>query len=353
MEPAPTEVWTIGRVLRWTQQRFAERGISTPRLDAELLLAFTLGRSRVALYTHFDEPLKKDELSRYRDFIKRRLAGAPVAYLIGEKEFFGLPFRVSPAVLIPRPETELLVEAVLEHLPKTAAPRAVDLEVETQTPAEPGVELSVTYDEWVENDTPTGEADAEVVSAVLEKPASTVAAECRAAPIATVVDVGTGSGAVALSIRHRRPDVRVIAIDCQKDALEVAMDNAQRLGLPLEFLHGDLLAPLPPTERQRIDIIAANLPYIPAAEIEKLAPEVRSEPRTALDGGTDGLELIRRLIKESKAFLRPGGVLLLEVGDGQAAAVEKLLTTAGLCDVKSTCDLAQIPRVVFGRMPDA
>jgi release factor glutamine methyltransferase len=156
---------------------------------------------------------------------------------------------------------------------------------------------------------------------------------------------------VALAIAHRRRDVRVIAIDASREALRVATENAQQLGLPVEFLHGDLLAPLAPGTRA--EVIVANLPYIPTADIAGLSPEVRSEPLSALDGGPDGLDIVRRLVAAAPATLRPGGALALEIGDGQAAAVEMLLQKAGFVDVRSAQDLAQIPRIVHGRFGGA
>lgn len=344
------EAWTIGRVLRWTQERFAARGISSPRLDAELLLSSTLGRPRVALYTHFDQPLQKDELARFRGVIQKRLAGTPVAYLTGEKEFFGLPLRVTEATLIPRPETELLVELALECLPRpvTAAPPNLLDEPEAVAAvevgrAEPGVELHISYDE------PEPEAEeTESAPAAAEPAPPAPTAEKSAAPLATVADIGTGSGAVALAIAHERRDVRVIAVDASAEALAVAKENAGKLGLDVDFRHGDLLAPL---AGEALDLIAANLPYIPTADIASLAPEVRSEPHSALDGGPDGLDPIRRLVAQAPRHLRPGGWLALELGQGQAAAVEDLLRQAGFVEVRSAADLARIPRVVLGRRP--
>jgi len=361
MEPAEVEVWTVGRVLRWTQQRFAARGIASPRLDAELLLAAalakTLGGSRVALYTHFEQPLEKDELSRFRDLIKRRLEGMPVAYLTGEKEFFGLPLKVSPAVLVPRPETELLVEVALGLLPAGVA-------AASGARAQPGVELHVAYEEpAVESEPLEGSAELEAGGASSEDlalsaakagepskvPEASEETPSPVAPVATVVDVGTGSGAVALAIAHRRRDIKVIGIDASPDALAVATKNVQQLGLCVELLQGDLLAPL--KKGAKVDLIVANLPYIPTADIAKLSPEVRSEPLSALDGGPDGLVPIRRLISQAQTALRPGGALALEVGDGQAGDVETLLGAAGFVGVRSERDLAQIPRVVLGHRP--
>jgi release factor glutamine methyltransferase len=366
-----TESWTIRRVLTWTQQRFAAQGLASPRLDAELLLAHSLGQSRVALYTHYEQPLEAKELERYRGLIKRRLGGEPVAYLVGQKEFYTLPqpLQVSDAVLIPRPETELLVEATLARLPAARtlaaeAPPAANGAADDEPPpapaqvrAEPGVALTVEYEPQTlpSAEDQGGEAAGEPPEAAAGAAAAAVGAPAPAAvghagaPVATVADVGTGSGAVALSLKHSRPDVRVLAIDRCDAALQIAAHNAERLGLSVEFFHGDLLAPLPPP--LRLDAIAANLPYIPSAEIARLAPEVRAEPHAALDGGPDGLGVIRRLVAQAPQHLRRGGALLLEIGAGQHTAVEALLRAAGFVDVHSQADLAHIPRVVVGSLP--
>lgn len=366
-----SEPWTIRRVLTWTQQHFAARRIPSPRLDAELMLAHCLGKPRVALYTHYDQPLEPSELERFRGLIRRRVAGEPVAYLIGQKEFYGLPLRVSAAVLIPRPETEHLVEEALrvlavlapparpEAAPESpdapgspAAPGAPGLDaaadgapgLEIQTQATPGLELTVHYDPPAPEAADEGAEGAAEPAAARSEPAAETAAS---GPV--VVDVGTGSGAVALALKHGRRELRVLAIDRSPEALAVAADNAARLDLEVEFLEGDLLAPLPATVRP--DVIVANLPYIPTAEIAGLMPEVRSEPHSALDGGRDGLELIRRLIRQAAERLQPGGALLLEHGEGQAPAIEELLRAAGFVGCSRQADLAGIERVVTGRRP--
>jgi len=370
-------------VLRWTQQRFAARGLPSPRLDAELLLAHTLQRSRVALYTHFDQPLSKDELARYRDCIVRRLAGVPVAYLTGEKEFYGLNLHVSEAVLIPRPETELLVDVAVRLLPpppisatvladaehepeptstvEAAAASTAEPHASALHEPEPGVEMTVHYDA---TEAPGEEEQEEAVQAKAEGQ-GTVSTALAAQPgtepsaaassqedagraVARVIDVGTGSGAVALAIKHLRPDVEVLAIDISPVAIAVATENAARLGLLVEFWQGDLLSALP-SDRQA-DVLVANLPYIPTAEIAALQAEVRHEPHSALDGGSDGLVVVRRLLSQARSMLRRGGAIALEIGAGQATATMALLQQAGFVDVRSELDLAKIPRVVHGRL---
>jgi release factor glutamine methyltransferase len=280
---AGADTWTLLRVLQWTQGRFAERGLPTPRLDAELLLAHVLKKDRVALYTHFDQPLEPDELAEYRELIKRRLAGEPVAYLVGMKEFRSLELLVDARVLVPRPDTEAAVELALSRVAGNEAPR--------------------------------------------------------------VVDVGTGSGAIALALKKALPAASVTAIDRSPDAAEVARENARRLQLDVEVLVGDLFAPV----EGSFDLIVSNPPYIPTGELATLPPEVKREPRLALDGGADGLDVIRRLIGDARARLNAGGSLVMEVGDGQAPEVAALLQGAGYVDVETAKDLAGIERAVAGR----
>ncbi len=279
-----SEVWTIRRVLDWTLARFAERGKATPRLDAEILLAHVLSQSRVFLYTHFDQPLSADELAAFRALIKRRLDGHAVAYLVGKKEFRSLDLFVDERVLIPRPDTETLID--------------------------------VAIDRFVE------------------------------APH-TIVDVGTGSGAIALALKKKWPTARVIAVDTSVVALEVARLNSERLSLPIECLHSDLLASI----SDRVDLIVSNPPYIPTGEIAKLSPEVQREPHAALDGGKDGLEILRRLSAEAPAKLLPGGVLAVELGAGQSAEVVERFTEQGFVDIVVTKDLGGVERVVSSVRP--
>ncbi len=239
------EVWTLLKVLQWTQGRFAERGLGTPRLDAEVLLAHVLGYDRTKLYTHFDQPLLAPELAAYKELIKRRLGGEPVAYLTGHKEFRSLDLEVSPAVLIPRPDTETLVEVALVY----AA-------------------------EWLAT---TGR------------------------PLGRIVDVGTGSGAIALALAKAIGEAVVVAIDLLAEAAAQAKKNGERLALAIDVRVGDLLAPV---AGEAVDLIVANLPYIPTGDLPGLAPEVQREPKSALDGGAGGLDLVARLIAEAAAQLR-------------------------------------------------
>jgi release factor glutamine methyltransferase len=285
--PSPPQPWTVLDVIRWTAARFAERGIASPRLDAELIVAHVLSLPRVQLYVQFDRPLSATELPDIRALIKRRQAGESVAYLVGKKEFWGLEFAVDARVLVPRPDTETLVEEARARLEGAPAPR--------------------------------------------------------------IADVGTGSGALAVTLAKLRPDATVFASDVSAAALEVARGNAERHGVTVTFLEGDLAAPL--VAHAPFSLIVANLPYILSADLAALPPEVRVEPRLALDGGADGLDLVRRLVDAAPALLAPGGALALEIGAGQAAATVALLVAGGFLDPHTRQDLAGVDRVVSGGRP--
>ena len=283
---AEEKIWTIGRLLQWSERFFREKGIETPRLDAEVLLAHVLEKPRIYLYVHYDQPLDPEELAAYRGFVRRRAAREPVAYLVGEREFMGLTFAVSPAVLVPQPDTEALVSEARKRLQGKSGVR--------------------------------------------------------------IADVGTGSGAIALSLLHALPDLTAAAVDVSAAALKVARENADRFGLTdrVMFYEGDLLAPL---LGQTFDAVLSNPPYIPRGDIAALPPEVQAEPRLALDGGADGLDFYRRLVREAAAFLRPDGFLAVEAGRGEAAVISELARTNGWTEVEITKDLAGIDRVVTMR----
>lgn len=256
--------WTIRSVLQWTQGYFKDKALDTPRLDAELLIGDALGLNRVRLYMDLDRPLSDDELTAIRERVRRRGRHEPVAYITGKRGFWKLELAVDARVLIPRPDTERLVELALAWLKDRPAPR--------------------------------------------------------------VVDVGTGSGAIALSIAQERPDAAVTAVDVSPDALAVAEANARAAGLTnVTCVRGDLLAALP-ADGPTFDAVLSNPPYIPSADCETLMPDVRlHEPRLALDGGPDGLAIVRRLLPQAAARLAPGGLLMLEIGHDQGASAAALL----------------------------
>lgn len=283
-----TEPWTIGAVLKWATDDFRGKGIENPRLDAEVLLAYALGATRTQLFIDMPKPLEAAELAKFRELVKRRRAREPVAYLRGEREFFGRTFKVDARVLIPRPDTETLVEVALA---RTAH-----------------VSLSMR-----------------------------------------ALDLCTGSGCVAISLAKERPTSSVLATDVSPDALSVATQNAARLGAyNVGFFEGDLFAGL----TGPFDVVTANPPYIASEEVPTLSPDiVKFEPRVALDGGADGLAFVRRIIEAAPVRLVKGGVLALEIGAGQADAVAQLMEGAGFRDVTRTRDYARIERVVSGKKP--
>lgn len=281
--------WTTLSVLDWTSKRFTDAGIGGARLEAQLLLAQVLQCTRIQLYTAFDKPLGEDELAAYRALIKRRLAGEPVAYLLGEHEFWGLPLFVDPSVLVPRPDTETVIEVAKALLPEPARPRRV-------------------------------------------------------------LDLCTGSGAIALALAKELPGATVIATDVSPEAVVIARRNAERNGLTdrIEVRQGDLFAPV---AGEWFDLIASNPPYIETAVIPTLSAEVLREPRLALDGGADGLVFYDRITAAALAHLAPGGVLVVEHGYDQAETVAARFRAAGLEEVALVHDLGKNPRVTSGRRP--
>lgn len=288
-----SEPWTVGRVVRWAADDFRTRGIESPRLEAELLLAHALGTDRMRIIVEPERGLSDGELGRYRELIQRRRKGEPVAYLRGEKEFYGRMFRVDGRVLVPRPDTELLVDTAL----KRTATRS----------------MGVRY-----------------------------------------LDLCTGSGCVAISLARERPASKVFAVDSSADALAVARDNGVRLGAAFQvaWLLGDLFAPLAPFAPIVFDLVVANPPYIPEGEIASLSLDIRGfEPRLALSGGADGLDVIRRIVAGAPRFLRSSGVLAMEVGMGQALEVRALYEGAGFTDVAIDKDYGGHDRVVSGTLP--
>jgi release factor glutamine methyltransferase len=347
--PDTDDSWTVRRLLGWTQERFESVGIESPRVDAEHLLSFALACSRMSLYLEHDKVVEGPERARFRELVKRRLAREPVAYIEGKRGFhaLGLELHVDRRVLIPRPETELLVDWVLEELAGPREQPAWEDEVAAPTEGD-AAEPVLVLDE--ERAMPMdADADATSVTATSEPAAPEPAPPAPLPDERTVLDVGTGSGAIALALKHARPTLRVTACDIGEDALAVAHENAERLGLAISLLRSDLLAHVP-TPDAGWAVITANLPYVPEPVWRTLAPEVqRFEPRLALDGGEDGLDLIRRLVAAAPAHLTPGGALYLEIGYDQGESVPELLEAHGFVDVAVRKDYAGHPRIVRGR----
>lgn len=283
------DAWTVGRLLTWTTDWLGAREAESPRLDAEVLLAHVRGCPRIALYTAFDEPVADAERARFRELVKRRGEGEPVAYLVGTREFFSLPFQVTPAVLVPRPETEGLVVRVLDLCKAAAAPR--------------------------------------------------------------IADVGTGSGVIAVTLAKHLPAATFVATDTSAAALAVARANAQRHGVAdrIEFVECDLLAD--PRAAGPWDVIVSNPPYVRDDEFAALPRDVRDhEPRGALVAGPTGVEVVARLAAAAAGRLVAGGWLVVEIGPTVAAAAEAALAAVpGLTPGPTLKDLAGHARIVQAR----
>jgi len=281
------EKQTLKEILDLSAGHFARHGLSSPRLEAELLMGHILGLERIQLYVQFDRPLEEKELEQMRQFIRRRLQGEPLAYILGKKEFMSLPFAVDPRVLIPRPETEHLVEKAIEIF----------------------------------------SGDGEV----------------------TLVDLGAGSGAIAVSLAYYLPKSHVLALDISPEALEMARENALRNGVEgqIRFILGDLFEPI--KDEGPVDGILSNPPYIPSADLESLSLEVKNQPARALNGGPDGLDYYRRIALEAFPLLVSGGYLGLEVGAGQDGEVTKILRENGYKEINVEQDYSGHKRCIWAR----
>ncbi len=278
------ERWTVQRIIQWTTEHFQKKGLDNPRLEAEVLLAHLLEMDRMGLYLNFDRPLKEEERTAYREMIQRRQAWEPSAYIVGTKEFWSLRFTVSPECLIPRPETEHLVEEAV-RIGKGLIP-----------------------------------------------------------PL-RILEIGQGCGAVAIALATELGEAQIVATDISPGACSLAQANAARHGVSgrIKFVIGDLF----PVGEEPFGLICSNPPYIPTAEVLQLAPEVRDyEPLTSLDGGEDGLLFFRRIAQGASAFLVAGGWLLLEMGQGQAPQVEALLKEQGFAQIDLIPDHAGVKRVI-------
>ncbi len=279
-------VWTIRALLAWTADYFQSKKIESARLEAQILLAHVLNCLRIELVARSDEIPEPRFRAAFRELVKRRVDGWPVAYLTGEREFYLLKFDVSPAVLIPRPDTETLVQEALTLLKGKSAP--------------------------------------------------------------SILDLGTGSGCIAVSIAHQHKTARVTAVDVSPDAAEVAKRNAAKHGVAdrVTVLVGDLFAPLP--SGSTFDLIVSNPPYVTPTEFDALTPDVRDhEPRGALDGGPDGLAFYRRIAAGAESVLKPSGTVMVEIGSTQEEAVRSAFAEKGFATLPAVKDLGRRPRVVI------
>jgi release factor glutamine methyltransferase len=279
-----TEAWTTLKILTWTKEYLAGKGIENARLEAEWLLCEALSLDRVGLYLNFDKPLQEAELASYRSMVARRAKREPLQHILGTQEFMGLEFRTTAAALIPRHDTEVLVNEALKAVPDANS----------------------------------------------------------------VLDIGSGSGCVAIVLAKALPAAVVVSVDISEEALALACQNAELNSVSVDFRKGSLFEPV---QGDRFDLVVSNPPYIPAADIENLQPEVRDfEPKSALDGGADGLDFYRLIIPAAPDHLTPGGWLLLEVGAGQSAEVTEMFAGNGFSAIFSAIDPGGIERVVGGRI---
>jgi len=288
--PAPQasgDTWTIQRILQWTAEYLKGRGVESARLESELMLAHARGCQRIHLYTDFESIVPEQQRTAMREMVQRRARREPLSYIIGEREFYGRSYHVGPGVLIPRPETEILVDVALEHLPADSAD--------------------------------------------------------------TVVDVGCGSGCIAVTMAMQRSGLQVLATDVSLDALSFSRINIARYDVEsrVQLFEGNLLTPLPASDTPTIAGVISNPPYIRDGDMAGLAPEVAEyEPSDALVGGSDGLDVIRELVEQSAAHIRPGGFFAVEIDPPQASDVCRLLELAGFTQCRVRQDLNQQDRVV-------
>jgi release factor glutamine methyltransferase len=288
-ESMPVKEWTTGALLDWTAQYLAKKGCEYPRLDAEVLLAHVLACPRIGLYTRHADPASPEVRERYRELIRRRIEGCPVAYLVGYKEFFSLRLTVSPAVLIPRPESEFVVVESLRLAKAMEAPSAID--------------------------------------------------------------IGTGSGNIAIAFAHEHPGARVTTVDVSAEALELARRNAETHGVldRIRFIRGSLFESV--SAEEMFDFVLSNPPYIPHNDIAGLLLGVRDyEPHAALDGGSDGFAVFDALVAQSASRLHPGGHLVVEIGAPQEKGARDRIEAAGYYDLSPTVqDYSGHPRVLIAR----
>ena len=287
------EVWTVAGALAWTRGYLERKGDANPRGSAQWLLSAATGLTRLELYTNFNKPLTPAERAKLREMIPRRAAGEPLQYISGRAPFRTIEVYVEPGVLIPRPETEVLVGEALAFVPREG--------------------------------------------------------DC------TVLDLCCGSGCIACAVAVERPEASVVACDIAPEAVALTRKNAKALGVDgrVEAYEGDLFAALPETLKGCVDVIVTNPPYVPSAVCDELVPEVRDfEPRLALDGGKDGLDVFRAILSQSQAFLAPGGVIAVELHETCLEAARSLAEAAGFADVLIVDDLAGKPRVLVAKKED-
>ena len=335
--------WTIKKALEWTEGYLADKGDENPRLSAQWLLSEACGLSRTQLFVNFDRPLSEDERGVLRDYVRRRGAGEPLQYITGEVAFRHINVKVRPGVLIPRPETEVLVSEVLAALP-TPGPRDVAWNPEA---AEQEREAVAAVKKALEE---AGEPASLSVGGDLGRPSSAGMDETRKSLL--VADLCTGSGCIACSLAYEHPDVRVIATDVAPEAVALAKENTEALGLAdrVAVLQCSLGSGIGEKRMGTFDAVVSNPPYVPTAVMAGIPREVADfEPTLALDGGADGLDLFRPLAQWAARALKPGGVLACELYEGHMDAARAVAEQAGFVDVHIVDDLTGRPRVLVAK----
>ena len=326
--------WTVMGILKWAADYFRAKGVSEPRASAEVLLAHALNLSRLELYLRHDQPLTPEELARFKALVVRRRQGEPPAYITGRKEFWSLDFKVTPAVLIPRPETEVLVQALLEASQPKTEYRDQGSGISSEFAVNEPPSLSKP---WI-----IGDLEEEIQKTENGK---------QKTGFLWGLEVGTGSGAVVIALALELPEMRWVGIDISDGALTVARDNARRHGVAerIYFIRSDLMSAI--KAEPRFHLVVANLPYVPRPVWEKLPADIKDfEPREALLGGDDGLALLKPLISQAHRVLASGGRLALEVADGMAPkVVEMLQETEAYQSVEILKDYQGADRVVLAR----
>lgn len=393
----PNETWTIKRCLDWTRDYLRDKGDERPRLSAEWLLSGATGLSRTEIYMSFDKPMSPEELARMHSAVVRRAKGEPLQYIIGETDFRTITVACAPGVLIPRPETELLVEETLKYIdadvlgaaacrPRSRVELPWNAEIQAAREAELATAAAQSEDrlverELTEEDIAALEEDAELeagdsgdsgdevglqtavprdgegaLGATSANGVNTSDDDDSASQVARVLEVGCGTGCISLSIAAERPEhTCCVAIDIEPRAVDLSIRNRDALGIAPDVVDvrlGNLVSPLNrETEWGTFDVLVSNPPYIPTSVMGNLPHEVADyEPALALDGGEDGLDIFRRLVNAAPQMLKPGGLLACELYEGHLDQAASLCRAAGMREVRVVNDLTNRPRIILARV---
>lgn len=393
----PNETWTIKRCLDWTRDYLRDKGDERPRLSAEWLLSGVTGLSRTEIYMSFDKPMSPEELARMHSAVVRRAKGEPLQYIIGETDFRTITVACAPGVLIPRPETELLVEETLKYIdadvlgaaacrPRSRVELPWNAEIQAAREAELATAAAQSEDrlverELTEEDIAALEEDAELeagdsgdsgdevglqtavprdgegaLGATNANGVNTSDDDDSASQVARVLEVGCGTGCISLSIAAERPEhTCCVAIDIEPRAVDLSIRNRDALGIAPDVVDvrlGNLVSPLNrETEWGTFDVLVSNPPYIPTSVMGNLPHEVADyEPALALDGGEDGLDIFRRLVNAAPHMLKPGGLLACELYEGHLDQAASLCRAAGMREVRVVNDLTNRPRIILARV---